>query len=216
MRKFLSNIKQSIFHRLKLYPIYDVFNAINAHYPLKGCTALEAFAYTGAWQTRAYKHLPAYLEAWEINEECRSELEKNLPGATIKITNTFEEAFRCKKKFNFINVDTHQGLFGNYCENFEFFPILFNLTQDECIVNLNVIPNASPEWRSRYGSLFSEEHLRRRIAFYGTSDPENVTLEQMLHTYGTIAAKNNYSIVWHYFKQRTLTYYLVLHLRKNL
>lgn len=214
MREILSNIKQSIFHSFKLYPIYQVVASINAHYPLKGCTALEAFAYTGAWQTKAYKHLPAYLEAWEINEDCKPELLKNLPGAIIKITNSFEEALRCKRKFDFINVDTHQGIFGNYCENFEFFPLLFQIAKDEVIVNLNVIPYASSEWRKRYATLFNEEHLERRKNFYGTNDPENVTLEEMLKAYGNIAAKHNYNIVWHYFKKRTLTYYLVLHLKK--
>jgi hypothetical protein len=94
--------------------VYRVITEINKRLPLKGCSALEAFAFTGAWQTRAYKHLPAYLEAWEIEEECRPALERNLPGATIKITNSFEEVLRCTRRFDFINVDTHQGIFGNY------------------------------------------------------------------------------------------------------
>ena len=214
-RKIIGTIKQTIFHSFKLYPVYEVFKAINTHYPLKGCVALEAFAYTGAWQTRAYKHYPSYLEAWEIDSQCEGPLKKNLPEATIRITNSFEEILRCQKKFNFINVDTHQGIFGEYCENFEFFPLLFKVTQDECIVNLDVIPNASPYWRQRYPTLFNTEHLARRNAFYNTGNPENVTLEQMLDSYKAIARKNNYDIVWHYYKQRTLTYYLVLHLKKN-
>lgn len=215
MKKLLSSIKQEIFHRLKLYPVYKVINAINERFPLKGTNALEAFAYTGALQTRAYKKFPKYLEAWEIAADCRPSLEKNLPGATIKITNSFEEVLRCKTKFNFINVDTQQGIFGSYCENFEFYPLLFNVAQDELIVNLNVIPEASAKWRRKYPTVFGKEHLERRAAFYGTKHPEYVSLEQMLTTYRDIAAKNGYSILWHYYQQRTLTYYLVLHLKKN-
>lgn len=217
MKKILSHIKKEVFHTLQLYPIYRVIAAINRHFPLKGVSALEAFAYTGALQTRAYKHLPACLEAWEIAPDCLPELEKNLPGATIRITNSFEEVLRCDKKFGFINVDTHQGLFGGgaYCENFEFFPLLFRVTDSECIVNLNVIPEASPQWRKKYPGLFGPEHLKRREAFYATGQPEHVTREQMLRTYGRIAAENGYSLVWHYYRQRTLTYYLALHLKKN-
>ena len=161
IKKSLHKIKQAIFHKFHLYPIYKVVDSINAHYPLQNCRALEAFAYTGALQARAYRHLPQYHEAWEIAADCEPKLTKNLPNAVIKITNSFEEILRCKQKFNFINVDTHQGIFGNYCENFEFFPLLFNVTEDECIVNLNVIPKASDWWKQKYPSLFNEEHLKK-------------------------------------------------------
>lgn len=215
MKQFLSKIKQNIFHALKLYPLYKVLKVINGRFPLRGCFALEAFSYTGAWQARAYRDYPSYHEAWEIDKAYESSLKKNLPKANIKITNSFEEILTSDKKFNFINVDTHQGLFGAYCEHFEFFPLLFGVIKDECVVNLNVIPNASAKWRSRYSTLFNKEHLARRDAFYKTGNPENVTLDQMLKTYGEIAQQNNYTITWHYLQQRTLTYYLVLHLKKN-
>lgn len=215
MKKVLSKLKQSIFHGLKLYPIYRVLDKINKHYPLKDCIALEAFAYTGALQARAYRHFPDYHEAWEIAADCKTQLEKNLPGATVRITDSFEEIRRCDKKFNFINVDTMQGIFGNYCENFEFYPLMFRVMADECIVNLNVIPRASAKWRRKYPTVFNTEHLARRKAFYKTPDPEEISLEEMLRTYGGIAAEHHYSIVWHAYYQRTLTYYLVLHLKKN-
>lgn len=204
-----------MFHTLKIYPIYRVIHTINTHYPLKGCIALEAFAYTGELQTRAYKKYPTYLEAWEISADCEMALKKNLPRATIKITNSFDELLRCTKKFNYINVDTHQGLFGKYCENFEFFPLLFNVTANECIVNLNVIPNATDKWKRKYPDLFNKEHLARRKEFYNTERPENVSLEEMLTVYRMIAQHNGYEVIWHYSLQRTLTYYLVLHLKKH-
>lgn len=210
MKQFLRNIKQWIFHTFGWYPIYDVIDRINRWMPLKGCSALEAFAYTGAWQTRAFRKYPAYLEAWEIDPACETKLRQNLPGATIRITNSFEEILRCDRKFDFINVDTHQGLFGAYCENFEFFPLLFRVAADKCVVNLNVIPSAGPYWRKKYGDLFKPEHLQRRAEFYRTSAPDNVSLETMLKVYGDIARSHGYRIDWHYYRQRTLTYYLAL------
>jgi hypothetical protein len=216
VKKILRQLKQNIYHGLKLYPVYDVIAAINKRHPLKGCSALEAFAFTGAWQARAYKQYPAYLEAWEIDPSCEAPLHKNLPGARVKITNTFEEIKRCDRKFDFINADTHQGIFGPYCENFEFFPLIFHVTDNECIVNMNVIPTASPYWRKKYPDLFSAEHLRRRAEFYKTDNPENVSLDTMLRVYGDIASLNNYRITWHYYRQRTLTWYLALHLQKVL
>lgn len=215
MKEILSKIKQELYHGCGIYPIYEVIKAINTRLPLTGCDALEAFAHTGAWQARAYRKYPKYLEAWEINAWCRPFLEKNLPGAVIKITNSFEEVLTCNRKFDFINVDTHQGLFGEYCENFEFFPLLFGVAKDECMVNLNVMPSASEQWLRKYPTLFNEEHLARRKAFYKTASPANVSIAEMLTIYGAIAAEHNYRIVWHYYKQRTLTYYLVLHLKKE-
>lgn len=215
MKRILTKIKREIFHRLKLYPIYKVIRAVNAQFPLDECVALEAFAFTGELQTRAYKKYPKYLEAWEISEYWKEDLKRNLPGATIKITNTFEEIMRCEKKFNFINVDTHQGLFGDYCENFEIYPLLFNVMQDECIVNLNVIPQASARWKQKYPDLFNEKHLAKRKEFYTSDHPDNISITEMLLTYRKIASKNNYDIVWNYQLKRTLTYYLVLHFKKK-
>lgn len=215
LKEGLRAIKQEIYHRLGLYPIYKVVAAINTRIELGGSSILEAFAYTGAWQTRAFSHLPKYLEAWEIDQACLSELKKNLPEAEIKITNSFEEVLRCDKKFDFINVDTHQGIYGDYCENFEFFPLLFRVAKENFVVNLNVIPEAGASWRKKYPSLFNAEHLDRRKKFYGVVNPENVSLDQMLETYGRIANEKGYNIVWHYYLQRTLTYYLVLHFKKQ-
>lgn len=216
MTKFiLKRIKQEIYHRLRLYPIYRVIDAINSRLPLKGCSALEAFAYTGAWQARAYSSYPAYLEAWEIDPACEQELQKNLPRAVIKITDSFNEILHCRQKFDFINGDTHQGIFGPYCENFEFFPLLFGVAKSDCIVNLNVIPEAPAYWRKRYPALFNEEHLKRRKDFYGNVNPEKLSLNEMLEAYSQMAAKHNFEIVWHYYLKRSLTYYLVLHLRRR-
>jgi hypothetical protein len=215
VRGLLSSIKQSVYHALRLYPIYRVIDAIDRRMPLRNCSALEAFAFTGAWQARAYSRYPAYMEAWEIDPDCERELRRNLPSAVVRITDSFKEALRCETRFDFINVDTHQGIFGDYCENFEFFPLVFRLAKEECVVNLNVMPEAPPRWRKKYPALFNETHLARRKQFYQSPDPAHVTLGQMLAAYGRVAAEHGYEIVWHYYRQRSLTWYLALHLKKR-
>jgi len=214
MKEVLRNIKQAVWHRFGLYPIYALRKKISEQFPLRDLDLLEAFAYTGAWQARVYKDYARYHEAWEIQAICEEPLKRNLPGAIIKITNSFEEVKRCDKKFNFINVDTHQGLFGEYCEHFEFFPLMFRVMQDECMVVLNVIPNASQYWLDKYNGLFNAEQLRRRKEFYGCPDPSNISFDEMMKTYKRICEENGYRIEWHYFHQRTLTWYLALHLKK--
>lgn len=215
MKEQLRNIKQRTWHSFKWYPIYGLLKKINEHYPLKDLDALEAFAYTGALQAVAYKDRTRYHEAWEIRKECEFPLKRNLPNAVVKITDSFSEVKVCTKKFNFINVDTHQGLFGNYCEHFDFLPLLFRVMQDECLVILNVIPKADADWISKYPALFNVEHLKRRKDFYGCADPKNVSFEGMMKTYSDLCSKNGYEILWHSFHKRNLMYYLALQLKKT-
>lgn len=215
MKEQLRSIKQFTWHSLKWYPIYGVLEKINAHYPLKDLVALEAFAYTGALQARAYKDLTSYHEAWEIQKICEPALRRNLPKAIVKITDSFEEVRTTEKKFNFINVDTHQGLFGDYCEHFEFFPLLFRVMQDECIVILNTIPRADSEWREKYPTLLNAEHLKRRKEFYDCVDPSDISEDTMLRAYRRICAENGFELVWHCFHQRNVMYYLALHLKRK-
>jgi hypothetical protein len=92
---------------------------------------------------------------------------------------------------------------------------MFRVAADEFVVSLNVMPDASPRWRTKYPDLFSAEHLRRRKEFYGVDDPENIPVAQMMKTYSAIAADNGYKILWHYSLKRSLTYYLAMHLKKT-
>ena len=210
----LRESKQNVYHRLKIYPIYNVIKRINHKFPLKGCIALEAFARTGSWQARAYQKYPKSLDAWEIDPWCKPFLEKNLPKAKIKITDSILEIKKCETKFNFINVDTHQGIYGPYCEHFEFYPLIFKCLMNEAVVILNTIPHADLKWRKLYGDLFNAEHNERRKNFYKTNNPENISFDEMINVYDGIARQNGYFVNWNFFQKRTLTYYCVLHLKK--
>jgi hypothetical protein len=216
MKKTLHQIKQAVFHSLQLYPIYGIINTINRHFPLKNYHTLEGFAFKGDLQARADKQYPAYHEALEINENCSPALQKNLPGATIRITSFFEEITRYRYKFNFIIADMHQGLFGSYRENFGIFPLLFNVNSDWCIVNLNVIPFVGVKWKKKYPDLINKEHLASTKAFYQTKKPENIDFRTMIVPYLKFVVQFKYKIVWPTILQKTLTHHLALHLKKRI
>ncbi len=211
----IRNSKQKLFHMMKIYPIYEVIDRINRQIPLSGCRALDVFAGTGGWQTLAFRKYPSYLEAWEIDPVCESALRRNLPNAEIKITDSIKEITNCKKIFGFVNVDNHQGEFGPYCEHFDIFPAIFDVLENEAVVLMNVMPSATQEWRAAYKNLFNESHLARRKAFYGCPNPANIGFDEMLEAYERRAAEKGFRIDWHFFQQRTLTYYLAVKFTKK-
>src|SRR6185436_9938360 len=84
---------------------------------------LEVFAATGTMHTVDYADRVATVEAWEVNPACEAELRRNLPTATIKIVDTFEQAAVTETTYDFIVVDnptsTWQTDGMQYCEHFE-------------------------------------------------------------------------------------------------
>ncbi len=213
----VKRFRRKLYHLLNRYPIYRVLAQLKKKGVLQDIIALEAFAYTGSLQAVAYHRYTKYHEAWEIKQECETQLKKNLPRAVVKITDSFQEIKRVEKKFNFVLADTHQGLFGDgHCEHFDFLPMLFRALCDEATIILNVIPKAGSEWIKRYGSSFSEEHLQRRRAFYGVQNAENIEPENMMRTYHQICNANGYTINWYFFEKRHLMYFLTLRVKKRL
>jgi hypothetical protein len=167
--------------------------------------ALETFAYEGIWHTRDYAGRVGSLEVWEINPACAPKLRANLPRATIKITDSFEEIQKTPRKFNLVVVDNPLGFYGpdeRYCEHFPLFPALFRVLRDEAVVILSVLPTASADFRARYPYVFSERYLAARRAFYQTSRPDCLPLEEMVAAYARHAAAHGFAVQWHFEQAR--------------
>ena len=58
---------------------------------LKDLHALEVFGYDGTWHTTSYAFLVSTLEVWEIEQKHLEALQRNLPMAKVKITDSYEE-----------------------------------------------------------------------------------------------------------------------------
>jgi hypothetical protein len=138
--------------------------------------ALEFFAREGDWQTEVYAREVGALEAWEINPEFLFGLRKNLPGATIRIVDSYTYGARSTDRFDFVVVDNPQAIFGSagqYCEHFEALPVVLRLLNSGAflIFNLNWAPfnfETQAEWQ------------RRRAAFYGVKNTAFLSLEDFL------------------------------------
>ena len=187
--------------------------------PVSRLDALELFGGDGSRHTLDYYPLVQSVEIWEVDGAYEPEIRRNLPGARIKITDSFQELHRSQHTFELIVVDSPGGLFGpemQYCEHMEAFtPALFRLARKSAVLILSVFPDlrgmksCSPEHRQR---------LQRRSEFYCAADPEYVDIDQMMPVYRSIANSAGFEVNWHFSLRRTRrskVYYLAMNVTCN-
>lgn len=143
---------------------------------MRKLAALDFFARKGDWQTVVYAREVGSLEAWEISPEFLPGLEHNLPGATLRIVDSYAYGSETSDRFDFVVLDNPQATFGpdgRYCEHFEALPVALRLLKPGgfLIFNLNWAPfnfEGHAEWQ------------RRRAGFYGVDDTSFLSLEGFL------------------------------------
>jgi hypothetical protein len=179
--------------------------------------AVELFARAGDWHTMDYKDSVTKLDAWEIDGAWKDSLRKNLPGAEIKITDTFSEISTTSKRFNLVVSDNSMSIFadGQFCEHFELFPGVFRILQEKSVLVLNAIPSINRRWKLKFPYLLDDSHCARRAAFYHTDHPKNLSLDEMLVVYQNLASQNGFRIESHIVVRRHIIYYLALFLVRD-
>ncbi len=139
-------------------------------------SALDFFAREGDWQTVVYAQEVGAIEAWEISSHFLRGLQRNLPGAVVRMVDSYAYGSQTEDRFDFLVLDNPQATFGpegRYCEHFEALPVALRLLKPGAfmIFNLNWAPfsfEAHPEWQ------------RRRAEFYGVTDTASLSLEGFL------------------------------------
>jgi hypothetical protein len=210
----------SLRRTLGLSPTQQVFRELSRRgIRLNELQALELFAHSGFLHTKDYLPQVASLEAWEIDPHQEEALQHNLPGAEIKITDSYQEIKRTTRKYNLIVLDAPDcvhGDNGQYCEHFSMLPEVFPIAQDSTILILNVMPG-DLNGKAQRGRWFTDAHLQQRRRFYATEHPETVSLPDMIPVYRNLVETNGFELEWCFFHKRTRDgrlYYLVLKLRR--
>jgi hypothetical protein len=181
---------------------------------LEQLDALELFAYTGELHTADYASRVRTLEAWELDAGHEAALRRNLPGATVRIVDSYEEVARTNKHFGFVVVDNPMSVFGEgHCEHFDLFPELFRILDSPAVLVLNVIPELRGRARRRWPHVFDREHLEARSRFYRTDSPARLTLAELDEHYRELCRANGFAVEWSFFVRRHAVYYLTLGLR---
>jgi hypothetical protein len=170
---------------------------IQKGFRLSTAKALEVFGRKGDWHTVYYAPMVSSLEVWEMDSNFYSDLCRNLPNATVKITDSFSEVRYTTSKWDFIVIDNPQGVFGEgqYCEHFELFPHLFRIVKPSSVIviNINLEPydlHKNPSW------------LQRRQRFYLRARSEKLLPEEAARHYYRLCAENGFRVDWHFFIPR--------------
>lgn len=206
IKKLLWSLRRA----LGLSPTQRVFRELRARNVRTGdLEALEIFGHTGFLHTVDYARQVSSLEAWEIDPTHEPALRRNLPGATVRILDSFDELKRSPGKFSLLVVDNPVCVYGGHCEHFDAFPDIFRVAKDSSILILNAAPNPWPPPE--------EAHLVGRRAFYKADRPENVPFDRMMKVYRELIEAGGFALEWHFFRRRTLAtraYYLVLKIKR--
>jgi len=166
--------------------------------------ALEIFGRDGLDHTTTYGSEVRSLEVWEIDGDRRTELERNLPGAAIKIVDSYEEIARTTKRFDLVVVDNAMGLYGSHCDHFDFFPeAIFRAFRDECVLALIVIPRIDATTLRHFPNLRDPAYLARRAAFYRTENAMDIPRERIVETYRGFVERSGRRLDWSFLMKRS-------------
>jgi len=182
-------------------------------------TALEVFAHCGFLHSKDYHRRVASLEAWELDPQQEAELRRNLPGAEVKITDSYAEIRKTPRKYALIIIDAPENIYGDrgqYCEHFHMLPEVLRAAADSAVLILNALVGY-PTGKGAKRQLTKDQLDQRRL-FYETDHPEMVPLEDMAPVYWRLLNAHGFELEWYFTVPRTLDqrlHYYVLKIKRR-
>lgn len=183
--------------------------------------ALEAFGADGSRQTVDYFREVRSLEVWELDPKYLPALQQNLPGAKIKITDSFEEIKTTSNTYDFVVLDEPGQLFIHRDIEKPFPMILdhvFRVLRSQAVIVVNLFPDLSLQKPDASADPAYPRYLERRKQFYGVENPEFISVQEMVPAYKRSAEENGFTLADHAFFRRTVrtgVYYLMLLVRRK-
>jgi hypothetical protein len=191
-------VARTLAARAGLLPIQKILRELRSRdMEPGGLRALEVFGYTGERVTRFYADAVASVDVWEIDRSLEPALRRNVPAATVKITDSFQEIERTRQRWDLVFIDNPMWP----QEHFGILPKVFRVLSPRAALVTNVLPEVNPVTARRYPHILGAEHLHRRRAFYGTATPERVPVPAMLEVYGQLAREHGFAMSWHHLVQ---------------
>jgi hypothetical protein len=181
---------------------------------------LEVFGEDGSKHVQDYARLVRSVEIWEIDPQMEQPLKRNVPGATVRIVDSYEQMKKTDSRFDLIAIDNFPEAisFGRW-EHFDLFPDIFRICSNSAILVSNVMPKYDDEHRRYFGEVFNRDdvpaHIAARRAFYRTENGENIDRDQMMGVYRAMAEASGFEVEWHFFQPRRYIDYLVFKVRRR-
>jgi len=165
---------------LKMNKVINILKKENVE--LEKLNAIELFGGTGKTDSIISHHFKSF-EIWEIDEEVKEQLNKNVGNAKIIFCDSIKRLESSEKlsKFDLIILDNPMSMFGERnCEHFDIIKNVGKLIDDEAI--LVFLVNKKPFF---YNKLRVKNELwkKRRKEFYGNMDITNLSTEFLMSFY---------------------------------
>jgi len=177
--------------------------------------SIELFARKGTWGTKILFDGYSDVTLWEIEEDFREDLQKNLPHAKVRIVDSIEAIKNETEKYDLMSVDDMLGCYGidgnGHCDIVNSIP---GALKDEAVLLLNVV--ARPY---NYDNV-DEEWKQRRKSFFGVDDDRSLSFTTVFNAYQSILNEHGFDIENYEYMPREYTndldyfYYLCLKVKK--
>lgn len=203
-------------------------NALIAKLCMKGIDfqdfhALEIFGRDGSWHTSIFEKIVKRMEIWEIDSKWKLDLEKNFPKSKIRIIDSIKTIKHDSDlpKVDLLLIDNPMNTFGGleemdeqYCEHFDIINFIIKFVSKKILVIFNV--NNHPFDYEKY-----PRWKKRRDAFYGTNNTENLDIEFLHNFYENLFEKIGLNVIFKineirlYYNEIEMTHYFAYYLEKK-
>jgi hypothetical protein len=185
-------------------------------FALDHMAALEPFGREGRWHTMDYADRVASLTVWELDPAMEPGLRRNLPNAARKITDAYAEIRQADGTFDLIVVDAPTMPHGDFCEHFDFVPLVFRVARDPFVLIVNVVTRPNKKITQMIPGFFGEHHLAARRSFYECRDPEHLDVDELAKAYRRCVEAQGWELEWWFMRGRDrVCDYFVMKLRRG-
>lgn len=157
---------------------------------------LDCFGGKGIHQTGYLHDIFNSLTIWEINPRCEEALRDNLPNATIKICDAFEEIRLIDKKFDLVIMDSSFSMSYSHVEHYDLFPHVFRVLKDHAFLLPQIMYPGKYYKRHNIFSAVPYKILEARKGFFKAYDTDGdmIPLDRACRRYGELAEDNEFSV----------------------
>lgn len=193
MLNTIKTIKEKKLFLLRMNEVINILKKENIE--LKKLNAIELFGGTGKTDSIISNHFKSF-EIWEIDDEVKDELNKNIGNAKIVFCDSIKRLESTEKlsKFDFIILDNPMSVFGERnCEHFDIIKNIGKLIDDEAIIVFLV--NKKPFFYNKL-RIKNELWKKRRKEFYGDVDITNLSTDFLMNFYKELFLNIDYDTIF--------------------
>jgi len=169
---------------------------------LERVRALEVFGYTGERLTRIYAPHVASVEVWEIDPNLEEALRRNVPGATVRITDSYKEVETTQETFDLVVIDNSIGIYGGRCDHYDLFPGITRILSPDAIMVVLLVTRYDDVACANYPEILTEEYLARRRSFYEIDDAKTAPTEELIQKYIGLLREHGFETEWYFLQTK--------------